>query len=249
MSLKILVIDDDPTTQQLLRALAIPSGHLVSAFDDSAAALAQLDVRAYDLAFVATRIRHANGLETIHSLRQSDYCRDTFIVLLNASDAIESMRAAFAEGADLAITKPLSAGPLRGLLAAADSPGWKNKRHSARLPLFTDVHFVCGDQKLTLRSLNISESGILLQGTADAEVGAEVELSFAIAEVSASLHIRGRIARKEGNDGYDRLAVEFHAVTPEAQNAIELYVLGRMKDLSRPREIPGIAKRRPTHPV
>lgn len=248
MSLKILVIDDDPSTRQLVRALAIPSGHLVSAFDDSAAALAQLDVRMYDLAFVATQIRHANGLETIHSLRQSEYCRDTFIVLLNASDAIENMRAAFNEGADLAITKPLSGGQLRGLLAAMDSPGWKNKRHSARLPLFTDVVLVCGDQKLPLRSLNISESGILLQGTADAAVGADVELTFAIAEVGASLHVRGRIARKEGNDGYDRLAVEFHAVSPEAQNAIELYVLGRMKDLSRPREISGLEKRRPYHP-
>lgn len=247
MSLKILVIDDDPSTQQLLRALAIPSGHLVAAFDDSAAALAQLDVRKYDLAFVSDRVRATTGLEIIHGLRESEYCSDTFIVLLNSSDSVDDIRAAFAEGADLAIAKPLSRGQLHGLLAAVDSPGWRNKRHAARLPLFTDVTFTSGDQKLALRSLNISESGILLQGSAHAAVGAEVELTFAIAEVSASLHLRGRIARKEGNDGYDRLAIEFSALSCESQNTIELYVLGRMKDLSRPREVSASAKRRPDH--
>jgi hypothetical protein len=45
--------------------------------------------------------------------------------------------------------------------------------------------------------MNISESGMLLQGSLDAEVGQEVAVEFKLAEVGATLNVPGRIVRKE----------------------------------------------------
>jgi len=123
------------------------------------------------------------------------------------------------------------------MLAAMDSPGWQGKRHAARLPLFTEVNCTWGDRQFPLRSMNISQSGMLLQPSLDAEVGQEVSLDFKITEVRASLSVHARIVRKEGTL---RVAIEFIGLAPEDQNAIQLYVMGRLvngqtstRDLSR----------------
>jgi c-di-GMP-binding flagellar brake protein YcgR len=129
---------------------------------------------------------------------------------------------------------------LRRTLAAMDSPEW-NKRRAARLPLFTDVLCTWEGRQFSLRSLNISESGMLLQPAIDAELGQEVSLEFKIAEVRASLDVRARIVRKEGAD---RIAVTFIGLAPEDQNAIQVYVMGRLKDLTPPRDLSGIGMRR-----
>ena len=165
------------------------------------------------------------GLELTRRIRNSQPNRETTIVVLSATEDIEGLREAFGEGADLVLTKPISAVRLRPMLAAMDSPGWQGKRHAARLPLFTEVNCTWGDRQFPLRSMNISQSGMLLQPSLDAEVGQEVSLDFKITEVRASLSVRARIVRKEGTL---RVAIEFISLAPEDQNAIQLYVMGHL---------------------
>jgi hypothetical protein len=93
--------------------------------------------------------------------------------------------------------------------------------------------------------MNISESGMLLQGSLDAEVGQEVALEFKLPEVGASLNVLARIVRKEEPP---RVGLGFIGLAPEDQNAIQLYVLGRLKDLTPPRDLSGIGMRRLFNP-
>jgi hypothetical protein len=151
------------------------------------------------------------------------------------------LRKAFGEGADFVLTKPVAAARLRPMLAGMDSSEWKGRRHAARLPLFTEVICTWDDRQFPLRSMNISESGMLLQPSVDIEVGQEVELEFKIAEVCASLHVLARVVRKEGTE---RVGMEFVGLAPEDHNAIQLYVMGRLKDLTPPRDLSGIGLRR-----
>jgi hypothetical protein len=59
--------------------------------------------------------------------------------------------------------------------------------------------------------------------------------------VRAALSVLARIVRKEGTE---RVAITFIGLTPEDQNAIQLYVLGRLKDLTPPRHLSGIGMHR-----
>ena len=220
MSLKILIVDDEPVSVQLMRSLATPLNHTVLALQDSQEAGQRTDKQRFDVVFVGM-----GGLELTRRIRNSQPNRETTIVVLSATEDIESLREAFGEGADLVLTKPISAVRLRPMLAAMDSPGWQGKRHAARLPLFTEVNCTWGDRQFPLRSMNISQSGMLLQPSLDAEVGQEVSLDFKITEVRASLNVRARIVRKEGTL---RVAIEFIGLAPEDQNAIQLYVMGRL---------------------
>jgi c-di-GMP-binding flagellar brake protein YcgR len=81
------------------------------------------------------------------------------------------------------------------------------------------------DEELVVRSMNVSESGMLLQTTADLRHGEEVSLEFNIAEVQAQVKVKTRIVR---NDGRGQAGVQFIDLAPEHQNAIQLYVMGRL---------------------
>lgn len=245
MSLKIMVVDEEPASLQLIRSLAAPLGHVVLTFADYRAAGEKADTLRFDVVFVGMQTSDPVGLELVQRIRNSAANRETEIVMLSATDDIPSLRKAFGEGADLVLSKPVTGGRLRPMLAVMDSPGWKGKRRAARLPLFTEVNCTWDGRQFLLRSMNISESGMLVQGSLDAEVGQEVGLEFKIADVGVSLNVAARIARKEATD---RVGVGFIGLAPEEQNAIQLYVLGRLKDLTPPRDFSSIGMRRLFNP-
>ena len=236
MPLKIMVVDDEPKTTQLMRSLATPLGHTVMPFGDYQTAGQKGETQRFDVAFVGMRLPKLGGLELARRIRNSQPNRETTIVMLSATENIDSLRRAFGEGADLVLAEPVSAARLRTMLSAIDSPRWKG-RHAARLPLFTEVNCMWDGWQFPLRGMNISESGMLLQPSLDMDVGQEVSLEFKIAEIRASLNVRARIVRKEGND---RVAVEFVGLASEDQNAIQVYVTGHLESL-RPREILNLA--------
>jgi CheY-like chemotaxis protein len=240
MSLKIMVVDDEPVSLKLMRSLAAPLGHTVLTFDDTQAAGLRAEKQRFDVAFVGMHMPQLDGLELARRIRNSPPNRETTIVMLSATDDIESLRKAFGEGADFVLTKPVTAGRLRPMLATMDSSGWKGKRH-ARLPLFTEVICTWDDRQFHLRNMNISESGMLLQPSVDVEVGQEVGLEFKIAEVRASLNVLARIVRKVGTE---RVGIKFVGLAPEDHNAIRLYVMGRLKDLTPPRDLSGVGMHR-----
>jgi hypothetical protein len=82
--------------------------------------------------------------------------------------------------------------------------------------------------------MNISETGMLLQSSHDVEVGQEISMKFKIAEVRASLNVRAFIVRKQG---HDLVATEFIDLSPEDQNAIQLCVMGRLKQRAPLRDL------------
>ena len=66
-------------------------------------------------------------------------------------------------------------------------------------------------------------------------------MEFKIAEVRASLNVLARIVRKEGNE---RIGIALIGLALEDLNAIQLYVMGRLKDLTPPRDLSGIGMHR-----
>jgi CheY-like chemotaxis protein len=233
MSLKIMVVDNQPAEMQLVRPLAAPLGHTVVTFDDSQEVGERAEKQRFDLVFVG--MPRVDGLDLVRRIRSSERNRETTIVMLSPTDDdIEGVRQAFGEGVDFVLGKPLTAPRLRAMLAAMDSAGWKGKRHTARLPLFTEVQCTWDDRQVTLRSMNISESGVLLQPSVDPEIGAQVTLEFKIVEVRATMRVLARIVRKEGNE---RVGMAFVDLAPECKNAIQLYVMGRLKEITPKREL------------
>jgi CheY-like chemotaxis protein len=227
MPLKIIVVDDEPESLKFMRSLTNALGHYVQTFDNSQEAWQCVEKKRFDVAFVTMCAFELEGPALVRRIRSSHPNGETTIIMLSATANIDSLRKAFGEGADFVLTKPVLAARLRAMLMAMEAPDWRSRRRTARLPMFTDVICRWNDRHFPLRSVNISESGMLLQPSVEIAVGQEVELEFRIGETPAALHVLARIARKEVNE---RVAVAFIGLAPEEQNAIQLYVLGRLRD-------------------
>jgi CheY-like chemotaxis protein len=233
MSQHILAVDTEPASLNLIRLLAVGEGFRVSTFENYQEAKQASDKQHFDILFVGMGTTESEGLTIVRGVRESNVNRESTIVILAATDEIAVLRKALSEGADLVLTKPVVANRLRPLLGAMKSQDWKFKTRAARMPLFTEVKCTWDDREFPLRSMNISESGMLLQPSLDIQVGQEVGLEFTIAELRASVNLLARIVRKEDKRS---VAVQFIGLAPEDQNAIQLYVTGRLKDENPTRE-------------
>ncbi len=63
MSLKIMVVDDEPQSSKLIRSLAAPLDHTVLTFEDSQAAGQRAENQRFDVAFVGMGTPKLDGLE------------------------------------------------------------------------------------------------------------------------------------------------------------------------------------------
>lgn len=91
MSLKIMVVDDEPgSLTKMMRSLVAPFGHTVLTFEGSQQAGERAQKQRFDVAFVGMRMPQLDGPELTRRIRNSQPNRETTIVMLSATDDIES---------------------------------------------------------------------------------------------------------------------------------------------------------------
>ena len=94
MSLKIMVVDEEPASSKLMRALCAPLGSTVLTFADYQAAGQRAEMQRFDLVFVAARFPDSLGFDLVRRIRNSPCNRETTIAMLNATDDVAFVRKA-----------------------------------------------------------------------------------------------------------------------------------------------------------
>ncbi len=93
-ALNILLVDDEPDILGLLRDALHERGHRITAANDGAEAMRQLDERRFDLAVCDVRLPDASGLEILRRIRREQ--EDSRVVLMSAfgdvSEAVLAMK-------------------------------------------------------------------------------------------------------------------------------------------------------------
>ncbi|MDM7460827.1 MAG: response regulator [bacterium] len=69
--MRILVVDDEPTVQLLLRQTLEEAGHVVDVAANGADALERLCTHAYDLLFTDVHMPYLSGIDLVRAVRQS----------------------------------------------------------------------------------------------------------------------------------------------------------------------------------
>jgi two-component system phosphate regulon response regulator PhoB len=108
MSATILVVEDDPAVQALLRYSLEQSGHKVEMAADAETALRLVDERLPDLAILDWMLPGASGLVLARQLRQNPRTRPLPIIMLTARADEADKISGLEGGADDYITKPFS---------------------------------------------------------------------------------------------------------------------------------------------
>jgi len=114
---RILVVDDDRTTRDLLRLQLRSLGHAVDTAADGAKALAAVERRRYDLVLLDVWMPGMDGLEVLGRMRKAaDAPR---VVVMTADDAPQTVLKAIRQRAYRYVTKPIEPRDLGALVTDA----------------------------------------------------------------------------------------------------------------------------------
>jgi CheY-like chemotaxis protein len=132
-ALRLLVVDDDPTSQKFIRILLARAGHEVQTLDTAEAMLSDWILgKRFDAVLLDLHLPQMNGLELAVRLRELEAASvvtaasarsgtarpgtRTHLIALTASALEEDRRQALQAGFDLFLTKPLRVAELEGAL-------------------------------------------------------------------------------------------------------------------------------------
>lgn len=108
MKRRVLVVDDDDLTLEILGTILDLEDFEVQTVRDGAGALAAIADAPPDVVVLDVMMPDIDGLEVCRRIRADERTRDLPIVLLTARDQAEDRREGLAAGADAYVTKPFS---------------------------------------------------------------------------------------------------------------------------------------------
>src|SRR6201981_1713491 len=118
-ALRVVVVDDDPSTCNFLRAVFSAEGHECSPF--LRADLAERDLAAHpaDLVMVDVYLGSENGIDLLKRFRELR--PKIYPVIMTANVSVETAARAMSEGAVDYVSKPLTLDQIRGIATRADA--------------------------------------------------------------------------------------------------------------------------------
>jgi DNA-binding response OmpR family regulator len=226
MSLKIMIVDDDPAILTMLKTMVEPQGCEVFTVQDSRLAAKLIGRKKFDGIFLDAGMPHVDGFQLTQCIRESPSNKTVPIVMITGNDDVETMRKGFKAGITLFIGKPVTPKRLGHIMNALRGAFVREKRRYARMTLRAPV--LCRWNSPEARqgkfeSLDISEAGMAMFKAEGVNVGQPVSLEFGLPGEPAPMKIGGKIVRQMPPDA---IAVVFVDPPSEHLLAIQRYVLG-----------------------
>jgi DNA-binding response OmpR family regulator len=102
---RVLVVDDEPDTVEILREFLVGKGYEVLSASDGEEALQKLKEERPHLILLDVRLPKMNGLDVLRKVREID--TEVGVIMVTAVNEVETGRQALQMGAFDYITKPL----------------------------------------------------------------------------------------------------------------------------------------------
>src|SRR6266853_440516 len=175
--LKLLVVEDDPASLELMTEVFTTLKAEVRPLSDSEKAVDIVNQERFDGIFLDLEMPNLNGFDLARLVRNSSWNKSTPIVIVTGRDERQTMQEAFAIGATFFLQKPVDRQRLSILFRSVRGGMLENRRRSTRVPIQTDVS--CEVASRTVRGVtwNLSQGGIQVEA-GDLRPGAAVRLSF-----------------------------------------------------------------------
>lgn len=219
--LKILVVEDNIPTLELISEVLATLGVGVRALADSQQAAALVSKERFDGIFLDIVMPKMDGFELASRIRQSARNKRTPIVIVTALEDKQILQRAFAAGGTFFLQKPLSKDKLIHLLNSARGTMLQERRRFKRVPIRTAVTCQEGSRKFKATSRDLSQSGILLETDRSLEQGNTIQLSFHLPGQIRAIEAKGVIIRL---DEPQRLGVDFTYISASDRQRIGEFV-------------------------
>jgi CheY-like chemotaxis protein len=228
MSLRVMVVDDDPITLSRVKSHLERLEAEPFTFEDSRLASERLAAERFDLFMVDARMPYLDGFELTRRIRASRLNAAVPVVMLTASDDGRTMREGFQAGITFFLGKPVNFAKLRGLVEAARGAALKEKRKHVRIPFRTAVNCRFGEHRFQAQSVNLGGNGMAFSPSGGLDEGQILEVSFSLPGDAPPLRLHAKVLRREPEDA---AAVEFVDLPPEERLALKSFFAGLMQSL------------------
>ncbi|MGH9514047.1 MAG: response regulator [Terriglobales bacterium] len=219
LSLKVLVVEDDPASLELMTEVLGSLEADVRPVSDSQQAAILVSQEKFDGIFLDLEMPNLNGFALAQQVRASSWNRSTPIVIVTGREERDTMRAAFSTGADFFLQKPIDRHKLSLLFRAVRGTMAENRRRYARVPIQTEVTCTVGSKVSQGRTWNLSYGGAQVEA-GNIKPGDLIRLSFRLPGSGITINAAGTVMWGHEN----RQGIKFTNMTEEGEQAIRDFV-------------------------
>ena len=217
--LKLLVVEDDLASLELMAEVFTSLKAEVRPVSDSEKAAGMVDQEKFDGIFVDLEMPKLNGFDLARLIRKSSWNKSTPIIIVTGRDERQTMQEAFAIGATFFLQKPVDRQRLSTLFRTVIGGMLENRRRNTRVPLQTEVICTVGSRTIRGITWNLSEGGMQLEAS-DLQSRDTVRLFFRFPVSGVSIDVIGTVAWV----GEKRQGIQFTTLSAEAQQSIRKYI-------------------------
>ena len=218
-SLKLLVVEDDIPSLELMSEVFTSLEAEVLPISDSREAVRLIDKEKFDGIFLDLEMPHVHGFELARRIRSSSWNKATPIVAVTGRNEKQTMQDAFAVGVSFFIQKPIDRQKLSILFRTVRGGMLENRRRSVRVPLQTDVTCEVGPRKFRGVTWNLSQGGIQVEAEG-LKQGDTVQLSFRLPVSQIDISAAGTVLWASET----RQGIRFANVSEQNLKSIRRYI-------------------------
>jgi CheY-like chemotaxis protein len=217
--LKLLVVEDDVPSLELMREVFTSLEAEVCAVENSENAAALINQRRFDGIFLDLGMPSPDGFQLARLIRKSASNKSTPIVIVTGVDDKKVMEQAFSIGVTFFLQKPIDRQKLSRLFRTVRGGMINNRRRYIRVPLTAEVVITVGSKNLHAVSWNLSEGGMQVEaeGLRSQE---KVLVSFRLPAPEVSIDGEGIVAWV----GKNRQGIQFTSLSEQNQLAIRKFI-------------------------
>ena len=222
MPARVLVVDDDPLSGELICEILRSAGMDASFLTSSTEAAELVKREKYHAVFLDMRMPPPNGVELARQIRASRVNASTVIVMITGEEERTLMKRAFEAGVEFFLFKPVARNKLLKLIRVAEGPIERERRRFTRVRMRCRVSLESGNDRLEGTTQDLSLSGALVQSGRAYPLGTRVTVSLDLEAGTPALRSGALVVRTVG---MDRMGIHFENLGPAESIRLQEYLL------------------------
>ena len=219
VSLKLLIVEDDIASLELMTEVFTSLEAEVSPVSDSQEAAGLVNQERFDGIFLDLEMPNLHGFDLARLIRKSSRNKSTPIVIVTGRDQRDTMQQAFTIGATFYLQKPVDRQKLSILFRTVRGGMVENRRRNTRVPIQTEVMCTVGSRTIRGVTWNLSQGGMQVEA-GGLQSGDTVRVSFRLPVSGVSLEAVGTVVWTTEN----RQGIQFTNVSPQNDQSIRQFI-------------------------
>jgi CheY-like chemotaxis protein len=219
---RVLVVDDDPLTAELICEILRSAGMDASFLTSSSEAAERLKWEKYHAVFLDMRMPAPDGAELARQIRASRVNASTVIVMITGEQDRTVMGRAFEAGVEFFLFKPVERNKLLKLIRATEGSIERERRRFTRVRLRCRGGLESGNERLEGTTLDLSLGGALVQSHRAFPTGTIVTVTLELEAGMPPMRSGARVIRTVGTDC---MGIQFENLGPKESLRLQEFLL------------------------